>query len=450
MTVSPMRREARLIVYSAGNFGKNLLWSAADVTLLFVLAEILRVPSAVAGWIVLVALLGDAALGLLVGAMLARSPGAALAARFALIGAPVCGAAFAMIFAAPSMGSWAPSVIAFAVILFRVAYALLDVPHNMMMTRVTGDSRARSRVSGYRFLFSSFAALAVALILLPALASYPEMRGTRIALGFAIGSAIAITVTISGAVAAVGRRSGRPQAPASLRKGLVPPLTRPLPALYAIALTTGFALPMFARLLLFDSEHLQALNAGPAEVFAAITAGQFGGVVVWTWLASRRDKILALALSHATAALACGGFAAVAMLGGQLSALSTIGLCSLLGFGLAGVFGLPWAALSVALDFAEHTSGERCEPQAFAYLLAALKVGAALGGACVAWSFALAGYAPGATQNLAVRHLIVFGGTIVPLLGSLLCILLCRRIDLTHAGHARVMAELRERPLQSK
>ncbi len=39
------RRELRFVRYASGNFGKNLVWSTADLTLLFILTDLIELPT---------------------------------------------------------------------------------------------------------------------------------------------------------------------------------------------------------------------------------------------------------------------------------------------------------------------------------------------------------------------------------------------------------------------
>ncbi|MGB3930293.1 MAG: hypothetical protein WBL20_15180, partial [Sphingobium sp.] len=53
------RSEGRSISYASGNFGKALVFSSADLTILYLLTDVLDVPGAQAANLMLIAILGD-------------------------------------------------------------------------------------------------------------------------------------------------------------------------------------------------------------------------------------------------------------------------------------------------------------------------------------------------------------------------------------------------------
>lgn len=89
----PLLNEFRLVGYSSGNFGKSLLLTSADVTLLFLLTDRLGIAPSTVGALMLVVLVGDLFLDLVVGAVVtwARSKGVSYRV-FVAAGAAPCGA----------------------------------------------------------------------------------------------------------------------------------------------------------------------------------------------------------------------------------------------------------------------------------------------------------------------------------------------------------------------
>ena len=62
----------RLIGYASGNFGKNLVWSTADITLLFILTDLIGLPVTSAALLMTIAVAGDLIFDLLAGAISAQ------------------------------------------------------------------------------------------------------------------------------------------------------------------------------------------------------------------------------------------------------------------------------------------------------------------------------------------------------------------------------------------
>ncbi|MFP5433800.1 MAG: MFS transporter, partial [Alphaproteobacteria bacterium] len=161
-------REGRLLAYSSGNMGKALLFSGADLTILFLLTDLLGQSPTSAGSLMLVAVLGDLVFDLLAAKLVIRLRRTGRGYRWMVAAAAMpCGAAFALLYALPALGVRDLWIVAAGLLLFRGAYAVIDVPHNALMARVTSDSRSRGRVSGYRLFFSTISSLAIAIILAP-------------------------------------------------------------------------------------------------------------------------------------------------------------------------------------------------------------------------------------------------------------------------------------------
>jgi GPH family glycoside/pentoside/hexuronide:cation symporter len=204
-------------------------------------------------------------------------------------------------------------------------------------------------------------------------------------------------------------------------------------ALAALALATGFAVPMFGKTMLYLCTYVLHDAGFAGRVLLVLALSQVAGAVLWIALVRSRDKTVLLALSHGVAALGIVLFAAA---GNQRPAL--LACAALAGVGLAGVFMLPWGILADAIDFAECRHRERRETAAFAAMLVLLKAGGAAALATIGWTLDRLGYVAGADQAPAVlagMRLLACG---VPVLGSVLAILVLVRMRVGHARHARV------------
>ena len=165
-----LRHDRHLIGYAAGNFGKAVFIGSIDVTLLFLLTDILGIPPRQVGLLMLIAFVGNLAFDLGAGIVAERLErrGIGYPLQIAWAVAP-CACAFVMLYALPLAQVRGLVPVALLLLALRGAFALIDVPHNSLMARVTTDSHARGRVSGYRTLFSSAASIAVATVIAPAM-----------------------------------------------------------------------------------------------------------------------------------------------------------------------------------------------------------------------------------------------------------------------------------------
>lgn len=433
--------ESRMIAYSSGNFGKALVFGGADLTILYLLTDVLGLSGARAAGILLFAALGDLVFDLLAARLVLACRAAGRGYRWTVAMAALpCAAAFALIYAMPALGVQRIAVLAAAILVFRSAYAVVDVPHNALMAQVSRDSRARGRVSGYRLFFSTASALVIAAVLTPMVQQagrtqqFGALAGTGIAIGLAFATTMLLCVWASGG-------AGRGTADAPQGDGIRVPLRDPVVlGLGALALLTGFAMPCFGRMLLYLGSYVVGRPESVALLLTALTLGQFGGVLAWTALSHRFATARLLAAGHAVSAVGLLLFGcAMPWPAGQV-------VCAaLIGFGFASVFMLPWGLLADAVDVVEWRHGRRFETGLFAFYLVAVKASGAASTAMIGGVLNLLGYVPGAVQPGIVRIGMVALGLGVPLAGAALALLLLRRFTLDHGRHARLLRAIARR-----
>nr|WP_278984940.1 MFS transporter [Sphingobium yanoikuyae] len=437
------RDDGRMLAYASGNFGKALVFSGADLTILFLLSDVLNLGATTAGWLMLAALCGDLIFDLLAARLTIRLRHVGKGYRWMVaVAATPCAIAFALLYAMPLLGARQLWMLAMALLIFRGAYAIIDVPHNALMAQVTSDSSARGRVSGYRLLFSTASALIVATLLTPLVQDAGNTRSfDRLALtGAATGAVFALTMILcawtcggdtSGGAARTARQSAR-------QDGIDIPFRDPMVvALALLALLTGFAAPAFGRSLLYIGSYVVRRPDLVATLLLAVTIGQFAGVILWTAMTRRFSKSALLAMGHGVSIIGLAGFAAC------LSWPPALAICAaVIGVGLASMFMLPWGLLADAVDVVEWRHGRRFETGLFAFYLVVVKASGAAFSSLTGWTLGLLGYVPGQAQTAAVQAGMLGLGLGVPVLGSLCAILLMRRFDLGHARHARLLAAL--------
>nr|WP_245842558.1 MFS transporter [Sphingomonas laterariae] len=434
--------EGRMLAYASGNFGKALVFSGADLTILFLLTDLLGLSAMAAGSLMLFALCGDLVFDLVAARLVIRLRHAGKGYRWMVAAAAIpCGLAFALLYAMPALGMREIWALALALLVFRGAYAVIDVPHNALMAQITSDSRARGRVSGYRLMFSTAAALALATILTPLVQQAgSEQAFDRLAItGMIAGMVFIVTMILCALTSNDG--AGRPIADTPCEDGIAIPLGDPMVmAMALLGLLTGFFVPAFARTLLYIGSYVVARPELVPGLLLALTFGQFAGVLLWTALTGRFSKSALLAMG--------GGAGAIGLI---LFALclpwpaALIGCAALIGFGLASVYMLPWGLLADAVDVVAWRHGRRFETGMFAGYLVVVKASGAASAAAIGWVLDGLGYVPGQAQAPAVQAGIIALGLGLPLIGCLSAILLMRRFDLGHARHARLIAGLARR-----
>lgn len=433
--------EARSISYASGNFGKALVFGSADLTILYLLTDVLDIPGTQAAALMLTAVLGDLVFDMLAARLVIRWRSSGRGYRWAIaVAAGPCGAAFALIYAMPLLGVAKMWILAAAILTFRGAYALVDVPHNALMAQVATDSRARGRVSGYRLLFSTASALAIATIVTPLVqqAGADARHGALALTGIAAASIFTLTMLLC-SWASVG--IPRDQMSRPLTDGIVIPFLDPMVlAMGALALLTGFAASAFGRMLLYIGSYVAERPGAVTGLLTIMSFGQFCGVLIWTTLNQCFSKSTLLCAGHAVSLVGLTMFGLVLHW-----PIATFVAAALIGFGFASVFMLPWGLLADAVDMVEWRSGRRFETGMFAFYLVVVKASGAACAAAIGWALGALGYVPGQVQSDSVRWGMVMIGLGLPIIGAIASILLLMRFRLDHARHAQLMRALQWR-----
>lgn len=428
------RREWRFVRYASGNFGKNLVWSTADLTLLFILTDLVELPTSSAAVLMTIAFLGDLMFDVLAGAISARAKTYSNGTRRLITFAAVpCGIAFMLLYAAPWWGEHRLWVVAAIVLVFRATFAIVDLPHYAMIASITSDSRARGRAAGYRSFFSNVSSLIIATSVVP-LVERSARSGD--ALQLAVFGACA-GILYCGIMASAAT-AGTLVAPAH-RRNLPPRISIPklFLAMLPVAVTMGFAAPMFSRTAIYYSTYVLNRPAVASQILTAITIGQFVGVVVWTSLVRYFDKTKLLIASLIATVVTLCLFAAAAPNQGAMLLAST-----LMGVALLGIYMLPWGILPDVVDFCELRQGYRQETTLFAVFLVVHKASGAAASGLIGWVLAITGYVPGAQQSHLVVSAIIWLAFGIPIVGALLAIATLLPLNIGHRRHAAALRKL--------
>lgn len=439
------KAEARLVGYASGNYGKHLVFTGADVTYLYLLTDLFGLPGSVAGLLMLVALAGDLVFDLLAALLVIRMRRAGKGYRWLILAGVIPGAVgFALLYGLPALGVERIWMVAVALLLFRGAYALVDVPHNALMARMTVDSRARGRVSGYRLFFSTASSLTVASLLTPVVQHAVAARTLEVLALTGLAAALLFVVTLAFSALASGRdeeaETARtaPAEGAGEGDGIVVPMRDGLVVGMALlALITGFAVPTFQRMLLYLGAYVFDRPEMVGSLLIAVTIGQFAGVLFWTSLTGRHDKSRLLSAGHVLCAVSLALFGLC-----MASPVLLLACAVLIGMAFTCVFMLPWGLLADTVDFVAWRHGRRYETGLFAFYLVIVKASGAAANVAIGSCLGALGYVAGAEQTTAVRIGIVVLGLGVPIAGNLAAIVMLRRFDIGHTRHARLLTAL--------
>ncbi len=363
--------------YGAAHFSKSLLWYASELLFTFVLTEIYGLSPLVAGGVLAISLLMNAAADLVAGAWMSRVAfDVGWALRLQLFGAVLAALAFAAFgLSGLATGELRPVLIASALFSFRLAYPVLDVPQNALLALAGAQSGGEHRLSSLRMIAGGCARLTVAALFTPLL------QGRRLneqVVNFAVLAAIAAALALAGAIGLF--RSGRsleagpPQDGDSPTEGRGPGFSRVFAALLVALGLVAAASAAFAQSEPYLASYVIAARLQGGLTMTLVAAGSIVSQPAWSALGQRRG--LPSVLSAAGALWALGAAALMVQLLAGSSSPSAISLALAAfayGSGSGGTMMALWAIVA-----RRARASPRRTPKAFAAVGAASKTGGAI------------------------------------------------------------------------
>jgi Na+/melibiose symporter-like transporter len=401
-------------VYGVAHLAKSLFWYGGEVVFAYFLTQYAGLPPTLMGLVLTAGLLFSAGMDLLVGfGLRAQMASPSHAGRLQALGAIVAAIgliAFLSTPFAPQAGRWIWALV--TVSLFRVGFALYDVPQNALMSVATAGQAARSRIAAVRIAGSGLATIAVAAFVGPLIAAAkPGGEGARLVI--TVGGVAAVAAVISASALAFTVRERRLITAGDVRlAGEAGRLSRLWPY-FAMMAAMMAAPPLFQKLEPYYADQvLRSPSWGGAIILAAAFGVTLGQPV---WLAmSERSPSRGL-LFRVTAVIQALGGLVFLLLPATLPVLLAFA-AFLVGLGNGGLGVAKWAAFSDAAS----RSGAGREGLAFALFCASGKLTLALGVIVVVAALEAA--------RTDVRSL-VWTMAMGPILGSVAMILLSYAVD---------------------
>ena len=410
--------------YASGNFGKSLLWTSLDYLLLFYMTEVAGIPAAWAGGIILVSLLWDASINPFIGYWIDRRAASGLDYRPFLRWAPVATAfAFVALFWLPSKAPTPNAAYLFiAMMIFRSAYALLDVPHNALLAHMPLGGKMRMRLAGMRFFFSSLGGLVVAILVAPQFADSGDAE---------IGSSLAGMAAVAGVILCVTVwQSLHPARQAITERGYATETLDPRrfvasilgnrAAMLYLGMAAVFALsaPLYAKMLPYLLQYVREEPAVLPTLLGALTFGQMLAMPVLTAVLERVvARVVGLfTLTGLVLAMAAEFWFITSAFHLLVTATFAIG------FFLGGTIQIVWGLSGEVADCIADDSGVRVDAGLLAFLTfvqkAAIGVGAIIAGMALEFS----GFESRAVQPDSALRMIEAVAILFPLAGACVAI----------------------------
>lgn len=396
MTGHPSK--ARLLLFAFGDFAFNLFWQSIMLFLLFYYTDALNLPIAVAATTYMIASVWDGIANFVAGILVDRRHQTFRYGPFLVVGAFPLSLTFVFTYLPPMVtGGWAVAIVLTAHLLFRTAYAGVNVPYLAMTARISADAGDRAFVAGMRMLFGTAAAVTVALVTVPVGRWLTGSNAAEAYFGAAVlfaclGAAILVLV---GATYQEGTQPHRPL-PKDLI-GLILSLAgnRAFVALNAAMMAMIVAITVLSKSVLYYFKYL--LNDPDAGQLALASMGLVSGVAIPLWMLLGRYVGLR-ALWLIAAGFGMAGlivFSAVHFEGARTMQLFLIGM-QVMSVGLNFVF---WAMLPNTIEYGERETGLHVEGAVFGMAALLQRIAIGIATAILGWGFASAGYVANVAQS---------------------------------------------------
>jgi GPH family glycoside/pentoside/hexuronide:cation symporter len=385
-------------LFAFGDFAFNLYWQSVMLFLLFYYTDALDLPIAVAATTYMIASVWDGIANFVAGLLVDRWHATLRYGAILVAGAVPLGACFILMYMPPLTTSvGAVAVILGAHLIFRTAYAAVNVPYLAMTARVSADGGDRAFVAGMRMLFGTAAAVVVALSTVPVgrwlTGSTASQSYFATAILFAvIGTLILMLVGATYRDGTVIERP-LPQSIGAVLASLV--RNRAFVTLAAAMMAMIVAITVINKSVLYYFKYL--LNDPEAGQLALASMGVVSGVAIPLWMMLGRVVGLRV-LWFITAGLGIVALLVFAAVNVHESGLMQIFLITMqvMIVGLNFVF---WAMLPNTIEYGEQATGVHVEGAVFGVAALLQRIAIGIATAILGWSFASAGYVANVQQS---------------------------------------------------
>jgi len=407
--------KARLVLFAFGDFAFNLFWQSVMLFLLFYYTDALSLPIGVAATTYMIASIWDGIANFAVGALLDRRHASFRYGPLLIAGAIPLGLTFMLAYSPPPWsGGGAIAFVLLAHLLFRTAYAAVNVPYLAMTARISADGGDRAFVAGMRMLFGTSAAITVALCTVP---MGRWLTGASAAQAY-FGAACIFAATAAAILVVVGatyRETVQPHRPppGGMKSALLSLVrNRAFVALNAAMMAMIVAITVLNKSVLYYFKYL--LNDPTAGEHALASMGLVGGIAIPLWMLLGRFAGLR-ALWLIAAGLGIVGLLSFALLPfeGPVSMQLFLAGMQVMIVGLNFVF---WAMLPNTIEFGERETGVHVEGTVFGLAALLQRIAIGIATAILGWSFASAGYVANVRQSVETLAQMRLTVALVPLL----------------------------------
>lgn len=387
-----------LLLFSVTNYGKSVYWTIGEVFLLVFATDTLGLSPAVAGLILLVALIWDAvsdpAAGLLIDRVGLLKHRLSDTIRLSALFTALC---VLLIFSTQFIHSdYRSALFCLSVFLFRTGFTLIDIPDNALFARLAQDRRSRVvGASGRKFL-ASLGAVSISLSSAWALSDQGGLtEGVRVFIVTAACSAVAVCAIFFGTRQV--RHAEVLHRPGLLFFGSLPALVRhcqPAVALLIHMFFSTLSMSLILICMIYYTRYILGNFDLVGTMLTTYFVCQLLAVAAWAPIALRVDiGVCLISLCVLLALSSC-------LLLYAESPLALAILAAATGFFAGGLNSLRWALAPEAVSAIQRASQQQPEALIMAFFSVSIKCAAGIASLVMGSVLYLLAYEPGRTASV--------------------------------------------------
>lgn len=417
-----------LLGYANGNLGKQILYGTVDLCFLYYLTDILGVSPILAGYILFISLAIDALFDPIVGIWVEKlSNTSGNYSSYILVGTPIYLTSFIALFFIGQFTSYTTMLYIFVLLIFRLGYTIIDIPHNAMISRLIKDPNQRTKAAAWRFFFSSIASLITAQALKLILTGDQIEEANNFKYFSLLAASLAL-LSLSVVYATTYKLpvSFYSTSPKVKLRSLLYSIyeNRKLVLLLIVIIFTALLVPIFSKGIIYFAKYQLQDEKITGKLLTAITIGQMISLPCWIKVANTFSKTKALQLAHLLLT-----FMSISVLLTNSNLLVLTLLCTGVGFSFGAIYMLIWSILADLVDQHEVQSNIRFEASLFAISIMLMKIALGLSTVLLGTVMDAVGFKANSapTEDTLISLKVVFFG--LPAFGGIICWFVLKRIN---------------------
>lgn len=410
-----------MVGYANGNLGKQILFGTLDLTLLFYFTDVLGMDPVLSGLIIFISMLVDATLDPIVGYFIDKFQ--MRYGIYILVGSFFYSLSFVLLFSMSLLGNNTVGVFGIILVLFRLSYTLIDVPHNALIARLFKNGDMRTKVSAYRFLFSSCGGLIIAFAISPILLGDAKGNEAERFFYFSIFAAIVSFISLTIVARVALRYESKNNISTNEAMGLIQLIktlltNKQLHIALIVCLFTGLCSPILSKGILYFAKYYLQDEMMAGVMLPAIMIGQIISLPFWVKISRWYGKKLSLQLSHGLLLLA----ALLILIVSPQSQFSIVLLAFIAGFAYGAIYMIIWSLLADVADYQYITTHIRADAVLFALAIMVMKLSLGVGNLLFGSLLEFIGYQPNMVITENIANNVAFIVCTIPMIGALACI----------------------------